>query len=92
MKKLLWNKHTKLVLKHAIGWLCILLGIIMLITPGQGILTILIGIYLLADHVPAFGRLKAWLQKKFPRLTAYVHRKTEQLKQRYRKDDDRGPE
>ena len=80
MKRLIWNRHTKLVLKHAIGWLCIALGIIMLITPGQGLLTILIGIYLLADEIPLFGRIKARLQDKFPRAADYVHRKGEQIR------------
>ena len=83
MKRLIWNKHTKLVLKHLAGWFCIILGIIMLITPGQGILTILIGVYLLADEVPLFGRLKEWLQHRFPKTADYVHRKGEQMKAKF---------
>ena len=83
MKKLIWNKHTKLVLKHLAGWFCIVIGIIMLVTPGQGILTILIGVYLLADEVPLFGKIKAWIQRRFPKTADYVHRKGEQLKTRF---------
>ncbi len=83
MKRLIWNRHTKLLLKHVLGWLFIVLGIIMLITPGQGILSILIGVYLLADEVPMFGRLKIWLQQKFPKATDYVHTKGEKLKARF---------
>jgi hypothetical protein len=83
MKRLIWNKHTKLVLKHVLGWFCIALGIIMLITPGQGILTVLIGVYLLADEIPMFGRLKTWLHHKFPKTADYVHRKGEQLKAKF---------
>jgi hypothetical protein len=83
MKHLIWNKHTKLLLKHAFGWFCIVAGLIMLITPGQGILTLLIGVYLLADDVPMFGRLKVWLHHKFPKIAAFVHRKSEQLKERF---------
>ncbi len=83
MKQLIWNRHTKLLLKHLAGWFCIVLGIIMLITPGQGILSILIGVYLLADEVPMFGRLKIWLQQKFPKATDYVHTKGEKLKARF---------
>ena len=82
MKKLIWNRHAKLLLKHAAGWFCIAAGLIMLVTPGQGILTILIGVYLLADHVPLFGRLKSWMQRKFPKAAAYIHRKGEQLRAR----------
>ena len=59
-------KPFRILLKHFAGWICLLLGIIMLVTPGQGALTILVGIYLLADEVPFFGRIKASLQKKFP--------------------------
>ena len=83
MKRLIWNKHTKRVLKHLAGWFCIALGIIMLITPGQGILTFLIGVYLLADEVPMFGKIKAWIQHRFPKTADYVHRKGEQLKARF---------
>jgi hypothetical protein len=80
MKRLIWNKHTKLVLKHAVGWLCIAAGIIMIVTPGQGILTILLGIYLLADEIPLFGRIKARLHDRFPRAADFVHRKGEQIR------------
>ena len=83
MKRLIWNRHTKLVLKHLLGWFFITVGIIMLITPGQGILSILIGVYLLADEVPMFGRLKIWLQHRFPRTTDYVHRKGDQLRAKF---------
>ena len=83
MKRLIRNKHTKLVLKHMLGWFCIATGTIMLITPGQGILTILIGVYLLADHVPMFGRLKEWLRHKFPKTSEFVHLHAENLRARF---------
>ena len=83
MKRLIWNKHTKLILKHLAGWFCILAGIIMLITPGQGIFTLLIGVYLLADEIPLFGRIKAWLEQRFPKTADFVHRKKEQLKAKF---------
>ena len=82
MKQLIWNRHTKLILKHLLGWLCIVLGVIMLITPGQGLLTILIGVFLLADHIPVFGRLREWLRRKFPRMFEYVNQYGEKLKAR----------
>ena len=87
MKRLISNKHTKLILKHAAGWFCIVVGIIMLITPGQGILTLLIGVYLLADEIPVFGRLKAWIHRKFPKTADYVHHKGEQLKAKFHKKE-----
>ncbi|MEE9368068.1 MAG: PGPGW domain-containing protein [Pontiella sp.] len=88
MKRLIWNKHTKLLLKHLAGWFCILAGIIMLITPGQGILTILIGVYLLADEIPFFARIKSWLQHRFPKMADFVHRKGEQLKAWFQRDKE----
>lgn len=88
MKKLIWNRHTKLVLKHAAGWFCIVCGIIMLVTPGQGILTLLIGVYLLADHIPVFGRLKAWLHRRFPKTAEFVHSKGEKLRAKFHHKDE----
>ena len=70
------------------GWSCLLLGIIMLFTPGQGLLTIIIGVYLLADHVPFFARMKDRLETRFPKATAYVHRKAEQLRNRFHHETD----
>ena len=85
MKRLIWNRHTKRVLKHLLGWFCIVIGLIMFITPGQGILTVLIGVFLLADEIPAFGRFKAWIQHKFPKTADLVHRVGENLKARIHK-------
>ncbi|MDF7798940.1 PGPGW domain-containing protein [Pontiellaceae bacterium B1224] len=87
MKRLLWNKHTKLVLKHIAGWFCIVAGLIMFITPGQGILTVLIGVYLLADEIPIFGKLKRWLERRFPKMADFVHRKGSQLKAKFHKKE-----
>jgi hypothetical protein len=91
MKRLFWNKHTKRLLKHAAGWFCIAAGLIMLITPGQGLLSILIGVYLLADEIPFFGRIKAWLEHRFPKTAQFVHKKGEQMHARFhdRKTTDR---
>ncbi len=80
MKCFFWNRHTQLILKHLMGWFCIVVGLIMLITPGQGLLTILIGIYLLADEIPLFARIKTYIEIRFPKTADFVHRKKEQLK------------
>ena len=83
MKRLIRNRHTKLVLKHIAGWLCIVVGLIMFITPGQGILTVLIGVYLLADEIPLFGKIKAWLEHRFPKTADFVHRKGLQMREKF---------
>ena len=87
MKRLVWNRHTKLVLKHIIGWFFIVTGVIMLITPGQGILSIIIGIYLLADEIPLFGRIRNWIHRKFPHLTDRIHHMGEQFKAKFHRHD-----
>jgi len=87
MKRLIWNRHTKLVVKHIAGWFCIAAGLIMCFTPGQGLLTILIGVYMLADEIPMFGRLKAWLEHRFPKTADFVHRKGEQMRAKFRRHD-----
>jgi hypothetical protein len=43
-------------------------------------ISIMIGVYLLADEIPLFGRIKAWIQHRFPKTAEYVHRKGEQMK------------
>lgn len=85
MKRLIWNRHTKRVVKHAAGWFCIAVGLIMFITPGQGILTVLIGIYLLADEIPMFGRLRDRIEHRFPKATEFVHKQKDKLHARFHK-------
>ena len=86
MKHLIWNRHTKRLIKHLTGWFCVVMGLVMLITPGQGILTILLGIFLLADEIPFFGRIKTRIQHRFPKTAAFVHKKGEQLKAKFHRD------
>jgi hypothetical protein len=47
------------VLKNLLGLLLIVLGLIMLVTPGQGILTLLIGLLLM--NFPGKYRVERWL-------------------------------
>ena len=49
-------------LKNVFGFVLILLGILMLLTPGQGILTILVGLMLM--NFPGKYRLERWLVRK----------------------------
>jgi len=87
MKRLIWNKHTKLLLKHAAGWFCLVIGMIMLVTPGQGILSILTGVYLLADEIPLFGRIRTCLEHHFPKTADFVRLKKEQFKEKMRRHE-----
>jgi hypothetical protein len=47
------------MLKNALGLLLVILGLIMLVTPGQGIVTLLIGLLLM--NFPGKYHLERWL-------------------------------
>ena len=48
-----------LLIKNLLGFVFILLGLAMLVLPGQGLLTLLIGVLLL--NVPGKYRFERWL-------------------------------
>lgn len=50
------------VLKNALGALLVLLGLVMLVTPGQGLLTLLVG--LLFMNFPGKYQLERWLLRR----------------------------
>jgi hypothetical protein len=52
-------RWSLLVGKNLLGWVVILLGIAMLVLPGQGILTIVIGMILI--NFPGKYRLERWI-------------------------------
>jgi hypothetical protein len=54
------SRHTlaKRALRNAAGWLLVLLGIAMLVLPGQGLLTLLVGLTLV--DFPGKHRLLRW--------------------------------
>lgn len=57
-----FKKWTKIIL----GAICLLSGIIMLATPGQGILFILIGFKLLREEVPWLHTAWLWIRRHLP--------------------------
>jgi len=54
----LWFRWIWLIAKNLVGLACLFFGALMLVLPGQGILTILIGIMLL--DFPGKFRLQRW--------------------------------
>lgn len=52
-------RMTLLIAKNVFGWVLIVVGVAMLVLPGQGLLTVLIG-FLLLDF-PGKYRLEKWL-------------------------------
>lgn len=84
MKRFIWNKYTRLMLKHILGWLCILLGVIQGFIPFlQGWIFIAIGIFLLADHVPFFKKIRAWIHRRFPEMTQRLHDTTARIRAKF---------
>jgi hypothetical protein len=53
-----------LVVKNLIGFILILAGIAMLVLPGQGVLTIVVGMVLM--NFPGKFRLERWLATRPP--------------------------
>jgi uncharacterized membrane protein YbaN (DUF454 family) len=63
------------VLRLAMGWLLLVLGVVGLILPVlQGWLFIALGALLLSPDVPLFGRLVCWVEERFPRLRGTLQR------------------
>jgi hypothetical protein len=64
----LWAEHHPLIravfliIKNLFGYIFILAGIIMLVLPGQGILTILLGIIFI--DIPGKYRFERWIVKR----------------------------
>ena len=59
-------RWTLLITKNLLGYVFIVLGIAMLVLPGQGILTILIGIMFI--NFPGKYRLERWVITRAPLL------------------------
>lgn len=64
-----------LILKNLFGAILAIAGLIMFLTPGQGILTLLIGICLL--NFPGKRRLEVWIVKRRP-----VHKAIDWIRRR----------
>ena len=50
------------LVKNALGFVLALLGLVMLLTPGQGVLTLLVGLMLM--NFPGKYRLERWLVQR----------------------------
>ena len=66
-RRMVWRREFRhpfpalvlIVLKNILGLVLALLGIIMLVTPGQGLLTLLVGLML--TNFPGKYKLECWL-------------------------------
>jgi len=77
-----WAEHhpvirmTLIVAKNLFGYVIILMGIAMLVLPGQGLLTMIIGVMLI--NFPGKYRLERWLVSRKPILRSinWLRKKT----------------
>lgn len=74
------KEWTNVIIKNILGVILVISGVVMLITPGQGVLTILIGIMLL--DFPGRYNLELKILKNPTTL-----KQINQIRRRYNKDD-----
>jgi len=58
-RRLAWLRWLLAILKNLLGVACLFLGALMLVLPGQGVMTVLIGVALL--DFPGKFRLQRWI-------------------------------
>jgi hypothetical protein len=71
-------RWTGIILKNLLGIVLVVLGVVQLVTPGQGVITILIGL-MLVDY-PGKRRFERWLVSR-PGVSRFINR----LRARYGK-------
>ncbi|MCU0571433.1 MAG: DUF2892 domain-containing protein [Syntrophobacteraceae bacterium] len=68
------------IIRITLGVVFIVLGILGLFLPVlQGVLFLIIGVFLLASQIPLFARIFCWIQEKFPALERLVERMRERV-------------
>lgn len=61
---------TRLLIATIIGWSLVALGLVMLVTPGPGLLALAAGTAVLARHFDSVARLRAAAGVRIARLAA----------------------
>ncbi len=75
------NWHWSSLLRMGFGVLFLVLGVLGLFLPVlQGILFLVVGVALLADHIPLFARIRNSIYRRFPRFEQAVHRVRERCR------------
>ena len=77
------------VVRHALGWSLLILGIAGLVLPVlQGWLFIALAALLLAPDIPIFARLLNWIEARFPSLRHPIQRLRVRLGHPHERPDD----
>jgi uncharacterized membrane protein YbaN (DUF454 family) len=59
----------------ALGWLCIIIGVIGTVLPIlQGLLLIGLGVLVLSRHSDRFSRMRGAVARRYPTATKYIDR------------------
>lgn len=77
--------HWTSLLRMTFGVLFLVLGVLGLFLPFlQGILFLVVGVALLADHIPVFARIRNAIYRRFPRVEHAVHCVRERCRHHFR--------
>ena len=69
------KSRLKRIAIYVVGWAFIILGILGIVLPIlQGVIFLLIGLYILSSVSPRAARTLVWLRKKFPRISDQFER------------------
>ncbi len=67
--------HWTSLLRMTFGVVFLVLGVLGLFLPLlQGVLFLVVGVALLADHIPVFARIRNAIYRRFPRVEHAVRR------------------
>lgn len=69
--KIRWGRLSLFVGKNILGWVLLLLGVLMLVLPGQGVITILVATIMI--DFPGKYRLERWLVQR-PKVLSAINR------------------
>ena len=79
------KEAAKRVLRMTLGVAVVLLGIVLCFLPGQGLLTIIVGLVILSKDVPALRRLGHRIEARWPRPVGAVRRAEHRVMERVRR-------
>lgn len=77
------KKHTKKVIITIAGWVVLIAGVIMLVTPGPGWVFIILGLGILATEYAWAHRLVEKAKARYEKIKAKALRKEQAKKDRF---------